>query len=171
MSDKTDDYGRIELPDHISSFGDAAQSARALSQFFSDERGGSTDQSLERMAGVLASVCEARNEDIDDSSRYGARVTYVDGDGEAHTAIVLEPEVSAMRTSEAWDPHREEMVDPQEAYPLGTVQLVYPSDGNFSDGYFFDRLSTLEDATSVTPANGPDDRYCYYAGWDYALNE
>jgi hypothetical protein len=97
-------------------------------------------------------------------------VTFLDKDGDPHTAIVLEPEVASLGVEEAWDPYREEYVNPQEAYPLGTVQLIYPEEGQFTQDYFFDRLSGLECATSVTPARKPDQSYCYYAGWDYALD-
>jgi len=103
----------------------------------------------------------------------GARVTYVDGDGEPHRAIVLEPEVSGMNADEAYDPNRDEFVDPSD-YPMGTCQLVHGDGWEFgTDDGFFDRLESDRDgrglsiATSVTPARKPDTTYCYYAGWDY----
>lgn len=95
----------------------------------------------------------------------GARVTFVDDDGDAHRAIVLEPHVADMPADEAYDPHRDEMVDPSN-YPLGTVQLIYAPFGD--DDFFFDRPSDLEVATSVAPAKSPDATYAYFAGWDYA---
>lgn len=172
MADETDEYGKRKLPEKLHTFDDAAVAARALGDFFGDGERTTDDYHLAQMANALAAVCEARASKPweDDRSRYGARVTFVDGEGEAHTAIVLEPEVAAMEADEAWDPHRGEEVDPREAYPLGTVQLVYPEEGQFTGDYFFDRVSGLEDATSVTPAAGPDDTYCYYPGWDYALD-
>jgi len=95
----------------------------------------------------------------------GARVTFADSDGDAHRAIVLEPHVAEMGASKAYDPNRGEMVDPS-TYPLGTVQLIYAPFGE--DGFFFDRPSDLEVATSVAPATSPDATYAYFAGWEYA---
>lgn len=102
----------------------------------------------------------------------GARVTFVDTDGEPHRAIVLEPEVSGLHTP-AYDPHRDEMVDPSE-YPMGTVQLIRGDGWEFgTDDGFFDRVESdhpgrgLRAETSVTPATSPDDTYCYFAGWEY----
>lgn len=162
--DDTDDYGRRLLPDAISTIDDVATVARAIGDYF-----GENDDNLARMANAIASVAEARKDYDSDHSRYGARITFVDTEGDPHTAIVLEPEVAVLDAPEAWDPHRGEMVDPREAYPLGTVQCIYPSDGKqWTDGFFFDRLSGLETATSVQPATGPDDAYCYYPGWEYA---
>lgn len=99
----------------------------------------------------------------------GARVTFVDDDGDAHRAIVIEPHVADMPADEAYDPHKGEMVDPSN-YPLGTVQLIYGEGGDFgTDDYFFSSASRdLEVATSVTPARSPDATYAYFAGWDYA---
>lgn len=103
----------------------------------------------------------------------GARVTYVDGDGDPHRAIVLEPEVSGMNADEAFDPNKGEMVDPSD-YPMGTCQLVYGDGWELgTDEGFFDRLESDRDgrglaiATSITPARSPDATYCYYAGWNY----
>lgn len=169
-----DEYGRIELPDAISTHKDAADAAKALTEFFASDHG-QTDDTLASLANAIQSVCRARwqnrGPNLNDASRYGSRVTFIDRDGEAHTAIVMEPEVASMQSDEAWDPYREEYVDPQEAYPLGTVQLVYTPEYNLSDGFNFDRISDLEVATSVTPARKPDTSYCYYAGWDYALEQ
>lgn len=104
----------------------------------------------------------------------GARVSYVDSDGDAHRAIVLEPEVAGFG-QECYDPQRDEMVDPS-TYPIGTCQLIYADseNGDFGVGdYLFDRLESdhpnrgLKVATSVTPAAKPNSTYCYYAGWDY----
>lgn len=112
---------------------------------------------------------------VDNKEMMGARVTFIDGDGEPHKALVMEPHISESLSGmdEAYDPRKGEMVDPSE-YPLGTVQLVYGSGGEFGeDGYFFDRLVSdspgrgLEVATSVTPATHPRQQYAYYAGWDY----
>lgn len=103
---------------------------------------------------------------VDNNNMVGARVTFVDKDGDAHRAIVIEPSVADMSVDEAWDPHRQEMVDPS-TYPLGTVQLIYGSDGELgTDDYFFSRTDDLEVATSVIPAREPDSTYCYYVGWD-----
>lgn len=169
-----DEYGRIILPDTISQSRDAADAALALAEHFDGDEY-SNDQTLAQLANAIQSVCRARwntrSPNFEDASRYGSRVTFIDSDGEAHTAIVMEPEVASMSTDEAWDPYKEKMVNPQEEYPLGTVQLVYTPEYNLSDGFNFDRISDLEVATSVTPATKPDTTYCYYAGWDYALNE
>lgn len=163
---------RTPLPDkdRIFTADQAAQTARSLADYFSGT--GYQDDTLARMAGSMAAVLEARNNYETDTSRYGARVTFVDDDGERHTALVMEPAVTQHAGDEAWDPHQEKMVDPREEYPLGTVQLVYTPEFNLSseDG-FFDRISNLEVATSVTPASGPDDTYCYYSGWSLALSE
>lgn len=165
-----DDRGRVELPEKIHTSGHAADAALALTEFFEDD-----DRTLARLANAIQSVCRARDEarghELGDATRYGARVTFVDGEGEAHTALVLEPEVTSMTADEAWDPYRGEYVNPAEAYPLGTVQLVYTPEFDLSDGFNFDRIGDLEVATSVTPAKEPDQTYCYYAGWDYALGE
>lgn len=165
-----DEYDRIVLPDTISQHRDAAHAAQALFEHFEDD-----DRTLAMLANAIQSVCRARWESrghkLNDQTRYGSRVTFVDGDGEAHTALVMEPEVASMNVDEAWDPYHEEYVNPQEAYPLGTVQLIYTTDYNLSEGFNFDRKSDLEVATSVTPAKGPDQTYCYYAGWDYALED
>lgn len=165
-----DEYDRIVLPDTISQHGDAAHAALALFEFFEDD-----DRTLAMLANAIQSVSRARYDSrghkLNDQTRYGSRVTYIDPDGEAHTALVMEPEVAAMHTDEAWDPYHEEYVDPREAYPLGTVQLVYTPDYNLSDGVNFDRKGDLEVATSVPPAKEPGQTWCYYAGWDYALQQ
>lgn len=164
-----DEYDRVELPDHIYTTEDAADAALALVEHFDSDSGYQNDH-LAHLANVIQSVCRARAQEVDDTSRYGARVTFIDREGDPHTGIVLEPEVASLGIEEAWDPYREEMVTPQEAYPLGTVQLIYPSGGaQWGEGFFFDRKSNLEVATSVVPARDPEDTYCYYAGWEYAL--
>lgn len=163
---------RTPLPDkdHVYTYDQAAQTARALADYFA--RSGHQDETLERMANSMAAVLEARNNYETDTSRYGARVTFVDEDGEPHTALVMEPAVTMDGGSEAWDPHQEKMVDPREEYPLGTVQLIYTPEFDLSsEEGFFDRISNLEVATSVTPARGPDDTYCYYSDWEHALAE
>lgn len=97
----------------------------------------------------------------------GAKVTYVDGEGELHRGVVIEPEVSGMSANEAYDPNKGEMVDPSE-YPMGTVNLVYGKEDEIGeDEFYFSRFDDLEVATSITPARKPDTTYCYYAGWDY----
>lgn len=168
-----DEYDRIELPDTISSHEQAADTALALVEYF-DGDSGYQDDTLALLANSIQAVCRARAQhrghQLTDTTRYGARVTYVDDDGEAHTAIVMEPEVAAMTSNEAWDPYQEEYVNPQEEYPLGTVQLVYTPNYDLSDGFNFDRIDHLEVATSVMPAQEPDSTRCYYAGWEYALN-
>lgn len=167
MDPERDAYDRIVLPDTISTYRDAAVASLALSERFQDMG----DESLARLANAIQSVAQARDGDLGDTSRYGARVTYVDGDGEAHTALVMEPEVAQMNATQAWDPHREEYVNPQEAYPYGTVQLVYTPGFGLSDGFNFDRKDDLEVATSVSPATEPGQTLCYYSGWDYALSD
>lgn len=169
-----DDYGRIELPDSIGSHKDAADTALALVEYFNKDTG-YEDHTLAQLSNSIQSVCRARWQNrgskFSGRSRYGSRVTFVDGDGDAHTALVMEPEVSSMQSDEAWDPNKGEYVNPQEEYPLGTVQLIYTPDYNLSDGFNFDRLSDVEVATSVTPAKSPDGTYCYYPGWEYVLGE
>lgn len=103
----------------------------------------------------------------------GAQVTYIDGNGEPHRGIILEPEVSSMSANEAYDPNKDEMVDPSQ-YPAGTCQLIYGDGWDFGVGDgFFDRLKSdhkgrgLEVATSVTPGTVKGQEYAYYAGWDY----
>lgn len=136
------------------------------------------DSSYDDLADVLRVVNRAfrikTTDLVGNDNMIGARVTFVDTDGDAHRAIVIEPEVASMGANEAYDPNRDEMVDPSN-YPLGTVQLIYGHGGDFgTDDYFFDRLTSdtdgrgLEVATSVTPARSPDDTYAYFAGWDYA---
>ena len=105
---------------------------------------------------------------VGDDRMLGARVSFVDMDGDAHRAIVMEPHVEELGTTEAYDPRRDEMVDPS-TYPMGTVQLIHAEDGEFGDDdFFFDRPDDLAIKTSVTPAKGPDARYAYFAGWDLA---
>lgn len=125
----------------------------------------------EAYADVLRHVKRAyriRTTDLVGNDRMvGARVTFVDDDADPHRGIVIEPEVGSMSSNEAYDPRKDEMVDPSD-YPLGTVQLIYGAGGEFGcDGYFFDRTAKLNVATSVQPATSPDDTYCYFAGWDY----
>lgn len=104
---------------------------------------------------------------VGDGNMVGAKVTFVDGDGDLHRAIVVEPEVSGMSAGKAYDPYRDEMVDPSN-YPLGTVNLVYAKEGMLGgEDSYFSSLDDLEMSTSVTPARKPDTTYCYYAGWDY----
>ncbi len=103
----------------------------------------------------------------DGDEMYGARVTYVDDDGNAYAGIVMEPHVTEMPHEQAWDPHEEEYVDPAD-YPMGTVQIVYYPGGIPGDDVFFDRLDNLEVKTSLPPATHPDDTWCYFPGWDYA---
>lgn len=105
----------------------------------------------------------------------GARVSFVDGDGVPHRAIVIEPEVSGT-TGPCYDPYRDAMVDPSD-YPLGTVQLIRGDGWEFgTDEGFFDRLQSDSDGrglvaeTSVVPAKSPESTYCYFAGWEYADN-
>lgn len=153
------------LPDAIYTHDHAAEVARALGDHFEKRE----DRTLKRMANAIASVMEARDDYEGDRGRYGSRVTFIDSDGDAHTAIVMEPEVGAISEPKAWDPYREEMVDPREAYPLGTVQLIYTPGFDLSDGFNFDRKSDLEVMTSVPPARTPEETHCYYPGWDFAL--
>lgn len=156
------------LPGEIYTYGQAATVARDLADFFDRTDGDSS--SLSRLAGELASVCEVIDQDQDDDNRrYGARVTFVDGDGDAHCGLIVEPDITHAG-GEAWDPRRGEMVDPREAYPHGTVQLVHGPALGPGDG-FVDRSSDLDVATSVSPATGPDDTYCYYPGWEHAEAE
>jgi len=165
-----DEYDRIRLPEVISGYQDAADVALALTEYF-DSDAGFQDDALANLSDTIQTVCRVRaNEDIDDSTRYGSRVTYVDGNGDSHTGLVMEPEVGSMRADEAWDPYYEEYVNPDEAYPLGTVQLIYTPEFNLSEGFNFDRIDDIEVATSVAPAKGPDMTHCYYAGWHYAIN-
>jgi hypothetical protein len=128
----------------------------------------------DRMAPIvhsISNILQSRYGDWDaDEGMYGSRVTFVDTDGESHTAIVMEPNVSEMTHDRAWDPNREEYVDPEE-YPWGTVQLVYTPYYDLSDGFNFDRKDDLKVATSVTPATEPEQCYAYYPGWDYALSD
>jgi len=108
---------------------------------------------------------------VGDDRMLGARVSFVDTDGDAHRAIVMEPHVEELGTMEAYDPQRDEMVDPS-TYPMGTVQLIHAEDGEFGDDdFFFDRPDDLAIKTSVTPAKGPDAKYTYFAGWDLADEE
>lgn len=145
--------------------GDAVTAAKMLYQYLDGN-------SHDRMAPVvhsISTILQARHGDWDaGDSMYGSRVSFIDSDGEVHTAVVMEPQVSEMVHEEAWDPNRGEYVDPEE-YPWGTVQLVYTPGYDLSDGFNFDRKSDLEVATSVTPATHPDDTYAYMPGWDYAL--
>lgn len=117
---------------------------------------------------AVGRVWSIRTTDIvDGSNMVGAKVTYVDGDGELHRGVVIEPEVAGMSANEAYDPNRDEMVDPSE-YPMGTVNLVYGKEDEIGeDEFYFSRFDDLEVATSITPARKPDTTYCYYAGWDY----
>lgn len=130
-----------------------------------------------RMADALRHVRRAyriRTSDlVGNENMIGARVTYVDGEGEPHRGIVLEPEVSDIG-GECWDPNKGETVDASE-YPMGTVQLIRGDGWEFgSEDGFFDRLESdhpgrgIRAETSVTPATSPDDTYCYFAGWEYA---
>lgn len=170
--ERTDRYNRVKLPDAISTMDDAATCGLALTEYF-DSESGYQDDTLANLANVIQSVCRARwqtrGPNLDEQTRYGSRVTFIDGDGEAHTALVMEPEVASMNADEAYDPYQDKMVDPKSEYPLGTVQLIYTPDYNLSEGFNFDRKSDIEVATSVAPASGPDAKYAYYAGWDYAL--
>lgn len=129
------------------------------------------------LADALRAVRRARriktSDLVGNDNMIGARVTFVDDDGDPHRAIVLEPEVAGMPASKAYDPHKDEMVDPSD-YPMGTVQLIHGDGWEFgTDTGFFDRVESdtsgtgLAAATSVTPARSPDDTYCYFAGWDY----
>jgi len=104
---------------------------------------------------------------VDDNNMVGAKVTYVDDDGELHRGIVIEPHVSEMGADEAYDPHKDEMVDPSE-YPMGTVNIIYGKDEEIGDddSYFY-KFDDMELVTSVYPARKPDVNFCYYAGWDY----
>jgi len=158
------------LPDRIHTTKDAADVALALVEYFDSDHG-YQDDTLAHLANCIQSTCRARSDSFDHTSRYGSRVTFIDSDGEAHTAIVLEPEVASLHVEEAYDPYLDEYVNPQEAYPLGTVQLIYPSDGKqWTGDFFFDRKSNLDVATSVQPATKPGQTHVYYAGWDYALD-
>jgi len=154
-------------PDAYVDHDDALAAARMLYEFLDGNN-------FKRMAPVvhsISTILQARYGDWDaGDNMYGSRVTFVDGDGEAHTAVVMEPQVSEMTYDEAWDPNREEYVSPEE-YPWGTVQLVYTPDYDLSDGFNFDRKADLEVATSVTPATHPDATYAYFPGWSYVLDE
>lgn len=101
----------------------------------------------------------------------GARVTFVDVDGEPHRALVMEPHVEEIQNADSlYDPRKDEYVDPSE-YPTGTVQLIHGDGGEFgADGFFFDRSDDIAVVTSVPPAREPDDTYCYHAGWGYYEN-
>jgi hypothetical protein len=127
---------------------------------------GNGENEMAQVVGSIGSVLSARKMETN-NSMYGARVTFVDADGETHTGIVMEPHVTEVGHERCYDPHLGEYVEPSE-YPLGTVQLVYTPEGHLSEDVFFDRLDTLEVATSVQPATGPEDVHCYYPGWSYA---
>lgn len=121
-----------------------------------------------RIVKGIQQVLAARGHTPDDGfEMYGARVTFVDGDGDAYAALVMEPHVTEMTADKAYDPRKGEYVDPAD-YPLGTVQLVYYPGGIPGDDVFFDRLSDLEVETSITPATHPDDTWCYFPGWGHA---
>lgn len=153
---------------------DATEAAKMLQSYL--ERKGW--EKMGRMVGNIRSIIASSAQDADaGENMYGSRVTYVDEDENRHTAIVLEPNVTEMPYEKAYDPNKEEYVDPED-YPWGTVQLIYPSNGKFSvhdtdddNGFFFDRMGVLESATSVPPAYGPDDTMCYFPGWELALRE
>jgi len=137
-------------------------------------------ESLEKthpgLADAVRAVRRARriktSELVGGDNMIGARVTFVDNDGDPHRGVVIEPEVSSMPGGEAYDPNRDEFVDPSD-YPMGTVQLVRGDGWEFGIDGFFDRIKSEKDGrglraeTSVTPAREPDSAYCYFAGWDY----
>lgn len=142
---------------------DAQQAAKMLAEYCN----GNGMEPAGRIVQNIQQVIAARGYSPDGDEMYGARVTYVDDDGEAYAAIVMDPHVTELPYEKCWDPHEEKYVDPAD-YPMGTVQLVYFKDGVPGDHVFFDRLSDLEVATSLPPATHPDDTWCYFPGWDYA---
>lgn len=101
----------------------------------------------------------------------GAKVTYVDGEGQAYRALVIEPDVGndLSYLDEVYDSNKDEYVDPT-SYPFGTAQLIRQKDGEFGEDAFFSRPSDLVSETSVPPATHPQDKHCYFAGWDYYDN-
>lgn len=132
----------------------------------------------ESFADVLRVVKRAYRIETSDlvggDNMIGARVTFVDRDGEPHRALVLEPNVGNIFDDEAYDPRKGEMVDPSD-YPMGTVQLVRGDGWEFGEDFdgLFDRVESdspgrgLKAETSVPPARKPDAGYCYFAGWGY----
>lgn len=143
---------------------DAQTAARMLAEYLE----GNNMEAEARIVNSIRQVLAARGHTPETGDEmYGARVTYVDADGEAYAGVVMEPNVTEMTYDEVYDPNKDEFVDPAD-YPMGTVQLLYYPDGIPGEDVFFDRLSDLEVATSVTPATHPGDEFAYFPGWEYA---
>lgn len=144
--------------------GDAQTAAKMLADYC-DGNGMDVEA---RIVRSIQQVLAARGHTPDAGDEmYGARVTFVDDDGDAFAGFVMEPHVTELPAERAYDPNKDEYVDPGD-YPMGTVQLVYFPGGVPGDDVFFDRPDDLEVATSVTPATHPEDTYCYFPGWDHA---
>jgi len=144
-----------------------ADTAREAAKLLADYCTAADMEQSGRIVQKIQQVIAARGYDPSGDEMYGARVTYVDGEGDAYAGMVMEPHVTEMAAEQAYDPHKEEYVDPGD-YPMGTVQLVYFPTGVPGDDMFFDRPDDLEVATSIPPATHPDDSHCYYPGWDHA---
>lgn len=79
------------------------------------------------------------------------------------TGIVFDPSVADAPVDEYWDPNREEYTTPDD-YPMGTVNAIVPEreDERFGEDY----VSSIEEVTSLTPADGEPQPYTYTPGWD-----
>lgn len=143
--------------------GEAQTAAKMLAEYLN----GNGMEPAGRIVQNIQQVVAARGYSPDSDEMYGARVTYVDDDGDAYAGFVMEPHVTEMPYEEAWDPHKEEYVDPAD-YPMGTVQIAYFPGGIPGEDMFFDRVDDLEAETSLPPATHPEDTWCYFPGWDYA---
>jgi hypothetical protein len=137
--------------------------ASALADYFEGEG----DEQVAKMLHAVAGLASARFRDFSgDEAMYGARVTYIDTDSEPHAAIVIDPGVSTAGPGPLYDPTRDELVEPG-SYPMGTVNLVYLKDGEFTEeNPYCSRLNDLVMETSVTPLTPDSTTHVYYAGWD-----
>jgi hypothetical protein len=83
-------------------------------------------------------------------------------------AIVVEPHVADQPSgTDFWDPNRGEYTTPDD-YPMGTVNLVVPEDG---DSFVEDYTYKMNVETSVTPAHGEPVPNEYTPGWEDPGNE
>lgn len=88
-------------------------------------------------------------------------------------AIVVEPHVADQPTgTDFWDPNREEYTTPED-YPMGTVNLVVPSDPD--DEFGRDYTNEMAVETSVMPADSEPGEtpagHVYTPGWEPVAEE
>lgn len=128
------------------------------------------DEILSESGGAMNEVADARDREewmiygVGGDKRFKRRRLVPCEEYVGRRALVIEASIAEQPGDTTfWDPNREEYTSPDD-YPMGTVNVVVPSDPWKVLGE--DYVSDLTIETSVTPADGGTNGHVYTPGWD-----